>query len=406
MRIAYFTSAYPRATDTFIQREVLHLRHQGHDVLTYALRKPGMDHNVSSLVKSERDNTHYLLPANPLALIGLNIRWLFTQPGKYFNALNLALRTSRAGLKGWLFQLFYFQEALLLAQSLLINKISHLHNHFGDSSGTVSMLAGKLSDIPYSVTIHGPHIFFEPQEWALREKVKHSAFIVCISHYCKSQVMLFSDQADWHKLKIVHCGVDISEYVFAPKANPGEDKPVNMLYVGRLAGEKGVPILLQSLVELKNQGLQFHLTLYGDGADRKLLEQLVSSHGLNVYVTFAGFADQQTIRNALTNSDLFILPSFAEGVPVSLMESMAIGVPVIGTYVGGVVELITPEYSGLVVSPSDIDGLSTAIKKYINDAEFRSRVSQNARKKIEQDFNLQVELTKLETLFTGGTAHD
>ncbi len=406
MRIAYFTSAYPRATDTFIQREVQHLRLKGHDVFTYALRKPGLNHNVSELVKSESDKTHYLLPANFLILVALNCKWLLSKPQKYFNALKLALKTSRAGVKGRLFQLFYFQEALLLAQELLNNKISHLHNHFGDSSGTVSMLAGKLSDIPYSVTIHGPHIFFEPLDWALREKVQHSAFIVCISHYCKSQVMLFSDQADWHKLKIVHCGVDISEYVFAPKSNVGQDQAVKMLYVGRLAGEKGVPVLLQSLVKLKNQGLQFHLTLYGDGADRKLLEQLVSSHGLNKYVTFAGFADQQTIRHALTNSDLFILPSFAEGVPVSLMESMAIGVPVIATYVGGVVELITPEHSGLVVSPSDIDGLSAAIKKYINDSEFRVKVSQNARQKIEHDFNLQIELTKLEALFSGAEAHD
>lgn len=401
MRIAYFTSAYPRATDTFIQREILHLRQKGHDVMTYALRKPGLDHNVSEFVKSERDNTHYLLPANLLALVGLNIKWLLTQPQKYFNALILAFKTSRAGFKGWLFQLFYFQEALLLAEALLSNKVSHLHNHFGDSSGTVSMLASQLSNIPYSITIHGPHIFFEPLEWALREKVKYSSFIVCISHYCKSQIMLFSDQEDWHKLKIVHCGVDISEYIFAPKSSPTENSLINMLYVGRLAGEKGVPILLKSLVELKSTGLQFRLTLYGDGADRKLLEQLVSDNGLQDYVNFAGFADQATIRAALTNSDLFILPSFAEGVPVSLMESMAIGVPVISTYVGGIVELITPEHSGILVSPSDIAGLSDAIQKYSTDTEFRIQVIKNARQKIERDFNLALELSKLEMLFVG-----
>ena len=406
MRIAYFTSAYPRATDTFIQREVLHLRQQGHEVLTFALRVPGLDHNVSELVKSERDKTHYLLPVNILVLVFLNLKWLISQPKKYFNVLKLAFETSRAGCKGLLFQFFYFQEALLLAKKLLEHQISHLHNHFGDSSGTVTMLASQLASIPYSITIHGPHIFFEPLDWALREKVKHAAFIVCISHYCKSQLMLFSDQADWHKLKIVHCGVDISEYLFTPKVNAGENQLTKLLYVGRLAGEKGVPVLLQSLVELKKQGLQFHLTLYGDGADRKLLEQLVSSHGLNTYVTFAGFADQQTIRNALINSDLFVLPSFAEGVPVSLMESMAVGVPVISTYVGGIVELITPEHSGVLVSPSDIDGLSNAITKYISDAEFRLQISKNARQKIENDFNLRLELAKLETLFVGGKSHD
>jgi glycosyltransferase involved in cell wall biosynthesis len=399
MQIAYFTSSYPRATDTFIQREVIGLRATGVEVLTCALREPEGANNVSQLILNERKQTKYFLPANPLKLLGLNIRFLLTAPKKYLKALKLALTTRRAGVKGGLYQLFYFQEALLLADHLLANKVHHLHNHFGDSSGMVTMLASQLSGVGYSITFHGPHIFFEPTLLALREKVKYAKFIVCISNYCRSQLMLFSDAEDWHKLKIVHCGVDVDTYSFADKpAHSQTAGPVKLLYVGRLAAEKGVPVLLKSLIDLKKEGYQFHLTLLGDGPERASLEFEVQKHGLTEMVFFGGFASQETVRETLLASDVFILPSFAEGVPVSLMEAMACGIPVIGTNVGGVTELIEHGVSGMVVAPSDEQALKSAIFRYIKHPELRETVRSAARKTVESDFNFKIEVSKLERL--------
>jgi len=212
MRIAYFTSTYPRATDTFIQREVVNLRAAGFEVLTYSLRQPEVANNVSALVLDERKKTTFLLPANFVKLAFLNLAGIINNPGRFFKTLLLAFKTRKPGIKGTLYQLFYFQEALLLANHLVNNKIEHVHNHFGDSSGTITMLASHFSEVGYSITFHGPHIFFEPTLLALREKVKYSRFIVCISNYCKSQMMLFSDGEDWHKLHIVHCGIDVQSY--------------------------------------------------------------------------------------------------------------------------------------------------------------------------------------------------
>lgn len=400
MRIAYFTSVYPRATDTFIQREVVQLRASGHEVFTSALRQPEGVNNVSELVISERKNTSYLLPANPLKLIILNLRMLSTAPAKYLSTLRLAFATRRPGIKGTLYQLFYFQEALLLAEHLKKNSIQHMHNHFGDSSGSVAMLASRLSGVGYSITFHGPHIFFEPTLWALREKVKYSKFIVCISNYCKSQMMLFSDVEDLDKLKIVHCGIDLNSYTIK---NASENKAmdiIKLLYVGRLAVEKGVPVLLRSLIALKNEGYRFHLTLLGDGPERASLEADVKANGLDGMVYFGGFSSQETVRNTLQESDVFVLPSFAEGVPVSLMEAMACGVPVIATNVGGVTELIEHGLSGLVVAPSDEVALKKAISSYIDNPELRTNIRKSARNTVETDFNLQAEINKLEQLMT------
>jgi colanic acid/amylovoran biosynthesis glycosyltransferase len=399
MRVSYFTSTYPRATDTFIQREVVGLRSKGIEVLTAALRSPEATNNVSDLIRNERKNTAYFLPANPLRLLRINILTVVKAPGDYLKTLKLAFKTRKPGIKGALYQLFYFQEALLLSDYLKSHNIQHLHNHFGDSSGMVAMLASHLSGVGYSITFHGPHIFFEPTLLALREKIKYAKFIVCISHYCKSQLMLFSDVEDWHKLKIVHCGVDVDQYAM-PLVKPTTDssQPVKLLYVGRLAAEKGVPVLLRSLISLKNDGHRFHLTLLGDGPERTALEMEVKENGLTEMVHFAGFASQETVRDTLQNSDVFILPSFAEGVPVSLMEAMACGVPVIGTNVGGVTELIEHGVSGMVVAPSDDVALQNAILSYIKHPELRETIRITARNTIESNFNFRIEVNKLEHL--------
>ena len=400
MKVNYFTSSYPRATDTFIQREVLGLRELGIDIITSALRQPESANNVSPFIVNEHKKTTYFLPASPLELIKLNLSYLARSTSKYLKTLKLAFKTRRSGVKGTIYQLFYFQEALLLASYLEENKVEHLHNHFGDSSGMVTMLASQLSGVGYSITFHGPHIFFEPTLLALREKVKYAKFIVCISNYCKSQMMLFSDAEDWHKLQIVHCGIDINSYTIPQQPEKHADKPVKLLYVGRLAAEKGVPVLLRSLIALKNEGHEFHLTLLGDGPERAALEAEVKAQGLERMVHFGGFASQETVRSTLQASDVFILPSFAEGVPVSLMEAMACGVPVIGTNVGGVTELIEHGVSGLVVAPSDEVALKNAIFSYLSNPALRESVKQAARKVVESQFNLELEINKLEQLIT------
>lgn len=396
LRIGYFTGIYPRATDTFIQREVHGLRARGFDVLTFSVRMSGPDHDVSPEILSEKQNTFYVLPFNPIRVAMLNLRALATMPLRYWKTMRLAWRTARVGARGLLFQLFYFQEALLMAAQLQRHRIQHLHNHLGDASGTVTLLASKLADIGYSITFHGPHIFFDPANWALREKVKHSRFIVCISHYCRSQIMLYSDREDWGRLSIVHCGVNLAHYEFR-LARPHVKK---LLYTGRLAAEKGIPVLFESLSMLCAQGYDFELTLVGDGPDRKVLMTLAQELGIANKTTFAGFANQDKVRDYLCASDVFILPSFAEGVPVSLMEAMACGIPVIATYVGGVTELVEDGRTGQVVYAGDPKSLQSAISRYLNDRALRECVSRNGRDRVAAQFDLDREIGKLASLFT------
>jgi len=395
LRIGYFTNTYPRATDTFIQREIKGLRERGFDVRTFSVRRSGDDHDVSPEIIAEKQNTFYVLSVNLFVVAWQNVVSLITKPGCYLSTLALACKTSQPGLKGWLKQLIYFCEAVVLVHELKRQEIDHLHNHLGDNSGTVTLLVSRLSGIGYSISFHGPHIFFDPTHWALREKVKYSRFVSCISHYCKSQMMLFSDQEDWQRLNIIHCGVDVDQFHYIERgACQGK-----MLYTGRLAVEKGVPVLFESLSILKEEGYTFELTLVGDGPDRKILEIMARQSGLIENVIFAGFQSPEKVRDFLEQSDLFILPSFAEGVPVSLMEAMACGVPVVASYVGGVVELVEPDKTGLMAYSGDPVSLKNAISSYLDSAELRERVSKAGREKIVAEFNLDCEVDKLAELF-------
>jgi glycosyltransferase involved in cell wall biosynthesis len=257
------------------------------------------------------------------------------------------------------------------------------------------MLACALTGIGYSITIHGPHIFFDPTHWAVREKVNLSRFIVCISHNCKSQMMLFSDQSDWDRFRIVHCGVDPHQFRHIEVRRQAR----KLLYVGRLAAEKGLPVLFESLKLLRQEKYDFELTLVGDGTERKSLEELARQMGIADRVVFAGFASQETVRDCLMQTDVFILPSFAEGVPVSLMEAMACGVPAIATHVGGIAELIETGATGLLVPASDPVALRDAIARYLDDFGLREKVSRQGREKVLSDFNLDNEVDKLAQLF-------
>jgi colanic acid/amylovoran biosynthesis glycosyltransferase len=393
MRLAYFTNTYPRATDTFIRREVIGLRKRGFDVVTYSVRKAGGDHDVDEEVVREKNNTRYILPAKVFAVAKVVLATLLRKPGTLCKVAALAARTARPGLKGCFLQVGYFLEAIVLADFLKRDGVEHIHNHLGDNSGTVTLLAAKLAGVPYSITIHGPHIFFDGPSWALDKKTEHAKFISCIGHFCTSQMMLYAAREHWHKFEIVRCGVDTKQFQYrAPRT-----KAKKLVYVGRLSSEKGLPILFQSLALLKSHDLQ--LTILGDGAERKSLEKLTRDLNIEARVTFAGFVDQDTIRKVLNDSDVFVLPSFAEGIPVALMEAMAIGLPVIATYVGGVTELVVAGETGEVVAASDAQGLADAIARYADDLAFCQAISRKAREKVEREFAIDDQVDKLALLF-------
>ncbi len=402
-KIAYLTGEYPRASDTFIQREVANLRALGHEVLTCSIRTTGAEHLVGPEQREEHARTFKVLDAlrNPAVTLKAHLRWMKT-PGRYLSALSLAWRSAPKGIKGRLYNLIYFVEAGVLAAKLSDEGVTHLHNHIAKASCTVAMLVGALSGLRWSFTIHGPDIFFEPHHWRIDEKAARAAFVACISHFCRSQLMCFADAQHWHKLHIVHCGVDPSRY--APKpVRTG----LRALFVGRLAGVKGVPILIDAVARLASTYPDLSLRLVGDGPDRKALEAEVTRRGLQDRVVFLGYKSQAEVAEELAQTDVFVLPSFAEGVPVVLMEAMASQVPVLTTRIAGVPELVEDGVSGRVVAPGDVSAFADALDTLLSDAELRKAYGAAGRAKVVAEYDAAREarwLSELITTYTEGRA--
>ena len=395
-RIAYFTGRYPEVSLTFILREVEALRALGVEVHTCSLQKTPPKQHAGPAEKAAAASTFNVQSAarNPLTLLaaqGLILR----HPKRYFQAIALAWKTRSPGFVAALYQMFYFIEATLLARHLERKKIDHLHNHFVFGSATVSMLASKMTGIPFSFTLHGPADLFEPYRWALKEKTARAAFVATISHYARSQLMFFSDPADWHKIRIIHCGVDPARYHAPPVVR--HDTELRLLFVGRLAPVKGLRVLLEALERLVPEIPEIRLTLVGDGPDRADLEAHAAPLGDRV--RFTGYMSQDEVAEAMRSHDIFVLPSFAEGVPVVLMEAMASTCPVIATQVAGVGELVTDGENGFLVPPGDVDMLAARIQDLARDPELRHRMGAAGPAQVQKHFDSTEEAARMLSLF-------
>jgi glycosyltransferase involved in cell wall biosynthesis len=256
------------------------------------------------------------------------------------------------------------------------------------------MLTKTISGIPYSYTMHGPSIFFEPRHWRIDEKIARARFVACISHFCRSQGMIFADPAHWDRMRIVHCGVEPAKYVANDRSNIGK----TMIFVGRLAAVKGVRVLIDAFSTVHANDPDARLVLVGDGPERKGLEAYVANAGCGNAVRFTGYLSQDEVAAELRAADLFVLPSFAEGVPVVLMEALASGLPVIATRIAGIGELVEPGATGELVAPGDVAGLTLAIEQLLADPVLRREMGQNGRIRVEAEYNIDSEAAWLNSL--------
>ena len=397
-RIAYLTGQYPEVSLTFILREVEALRDLGAEVLTCSIRRTPPEQHPGPAEKEAAATTFHVLETakSPLKLLAAQ-GYLLTRPGAYFRALHLAWKTRPPGLKAALYQLIFFIEATILARHLEREKVDHLHNHFVFGAATVAMLQRELTGIPYSFMLHGPADLFEPYRWALDAKTKRAKFVSTISYFARSQLMFFSNPEDWNKIRIVHCGV--TPQLYAGDRPARDDDELRLLFVGRLAPVKGLRVLFEAVELLAPDMPNLRLILVGDGPDRARLE--AAANPLGDQVQFLGYKSQAEVAGLMKAADIFVLPSFAEGVPVVLMEALASHLAVIATRVAGVSELVEDGTSGLVVPPGHVEALMEAICMLAADPDRRATMAAAGHAKVLEDFDIRIEAARLLTLITG-----
>ncbi|MBS0481113.1 MAG: glycosyltransferase family 4 protein [Proteobacteria bacterium] len=393
MRIGYLTSQYPAASHTFIRREVAALRRAGLDLATFSVRRPDDDEIRSADDRAAFAETQYVLPVSLPGLARAHIWAILRKPARYLGTLRLAWRHRAPGTKAGLWSLFHFAEAVLLARMLTDAGIDRLHNHFANSGASVGMLAAHYLEIPWSLTLHGISETDYPAGLLLPDKLARADFAACVSWFGRAQAMRISAPALWDKLILVRCGVDPA--VLPARRNEGSEAAPRIVCVGRLSPEKGQAGLIAQIAALHARGINCTLDLVGDGPQRGFLDGLVARYGLKSSVRFLGRLAEPETLDAIAGADLLVVPSFMEGLPVVLMEAMALRVPVISSQVAGIPELVQDGVTGLLYPPSDWDAMGNAIARLIADPALAKRLADAAHQKVMAEFAIDVAVAPL-----------
>jgi len=396
MKIAYFINQYPKVSHSFIRREILALERQGYEVQRIALR--GWDGDlVDEADHRERARTRYVLQAGPLALLGALLGTALRSLPRFLSALGLTIRMGWRAERPLAYHIAYLAEACRMLPWLKEFGATHVHAHFGTNSAEVAMLARALGGPPYSFTAHGPEEFDKPQFIGLGEKVRRSAFVVAISSFGRSQLQRWVEHEHWSRIHVVHCGLEPSFHEGAPVPPPALPR---LVCVGRLNEQKGQLLLIEAAHRLAGKGIEFELVLAGDGEMRPEIEEQIGRRGLGSRVRITGWISGDDVREEILAARSLVLPSFAEGLPVVIMEAMALRRPVLTTYVAGIPELVLPGENGWLIPAGSLEDLVIAMEEVLScPTEELARMGDAAHRRALERHSIDVEARKLSELF-------
>jgi colanic acid/amylovoran biosynthesis glycosyltransferase len=408
MRIGYLATHYPAVSHTFVLREVLALRRLGVEVETFSIHRTPTHDLLAEVDRREGAQTAWVLPPRWSQLVGAHVRAALRSPRRYVDTLVFAVRRGNPGLRGRLWGVLHFATAIAIWNDARKRGIRHLHAIFADGASDVALLASRHGGDgwTWSLAIHGPVEFYDVYRNRLAEKVAAARFTTTISDFGRSQLMTLSAEDRWNDIHVVHCGVGPDFLAAAPSSAP---RPIagEILCVGRLAQVKGQSLLIEACAALIADGVQARVTFVGAGPKREDLEALAARLGIADDVHFAGAVGQDDIRGYFARASVFCLPSFAEGLPVVLMEAMALGVPVVTTRIMGIPELVIDGETGLLVAPGRVGELTAALNRLLRDEALRERLATRGRAKVARDFDVNCSAQRLREILDttlGGNA--
>lgn len=398
MRLAYLVSEYPAVSHTFILREVRRLRTRSLDVRVASINSPRRPaEEMTAVEREEEKSTFYIKRAGIIGAINAHLRAIIRNPVAYIRGLIFALKLGWADLRQVLYSVLYFTEALILSNWMEDQSLSHVHVHFANPASTVGLITRQIFATGFSFTVHGPDEFYDVRGQHLSKKIAGASFVLCIGLFARSQLMMLSPIHSWSKFEVVPLGIDL-EVFSKPPFRPAAET-FRILCVGRLVAAKGQQVLIAAVDRLVKAGEKVSLRFVGDGPDRTNLEHEVKLRGLGKQISFEGNINQDKIGQFYREADGFALASFAEGIPVVLMEAMAMEIPCVSTMVAGIPELIRDGIDGLLVMPSDDRALAETIGRLVNDVALRRRLGEAGRRRVMEKYDLDKNVERLVRLF-------
>lgn len=395
MKIAYLCNVYPAPTHTFIRREIKGVEQESIEVKRITIRR-STDALPSPEDIEELGRTFCVLERG---IVSLLITSLIVGALRPIAMAQTAWRAALLGVRseaGLLKHMAYLAEACVVLRYAHREQFTHIHAHFGTNAATVAMLVRNLGGPTFSCTFHGPGEWDCPEFLHVPEKVEDAVFISAISDFARSQTYRWTNPTHWPKIHVVRCGVD-QNFISEPISSVPD--VTRLVMIGRLGRSKGHIILLEALERLAIQGIECHVTLVGDGPMRNLIEQQIIVRRLQKYVEIAGWMDNNSVRKVLLACRAMVLPSFGEGLPVVLMECLALARPVVCTRIAGIAELVIDKESGWLVNAGNVEELATALQNVLETPVITlSKMGATGRAAVLQKHDATAEARKLANL--------
>jgi colanic acid/amylovoran biosynthesis glycosyltransferase len=396
MSLAYLFTWYPMPSQTALRREVAALEELGLSFHRFSLRRYEGE-LVDEHDRAERERTRAVLDVGAAGLVRAVLRTGATRPRRFARAFAMAVSIGRVDERGMIRTLIYLAEACVLLTWFTELGVEHVHTHYATSSATAALLCQMMGGPSYSFTMHGPEEFDSPRATCLREKVRHAAFVVAISEFARSQLYRWAEYRDWSKIHVIRVGVSQMFLGRGPVPIPMTPRLVS---IGRIVEQKGQTILVQAVAHLIERGLEVKLVIVGDGPMRGDIEALIDRLGLRDHVRVTGYLSNQDVCEELIASRALVLPSFAEGLPGVFFEALALGRPVISTYIAAHPELIEPGVNGWLVPAGAVEPLVDAMAEALTaDSSDLERMGRAGAASVAEQHDAYTQAKKLADLF-------
>ncbi len=401
LRVAYVLLRFPRLTETFVAEEIRGVQMRGVDFAIYSLL-PSQEPLVHPVSQQLLPWLTYAPGFFSWPLWAAQLYYLLKAPTKYFGLLATILKQPAPHRSFLAKRVDVFLKGVWLARRLQRAPVDLVHTHFAWLSAVAGVVVNELLGIPFTVTAHAYDIYSERND-LLGLACRRAQRILTISEVNRKAILAAVPGLEPERVKVLHCGIDLDCFQLPPART--SSKPLRIISVGSLLPKKGHEFLIRACGELQAQHVDFQCVIAGSGHLERPLAALIHELGLDGKIALAGAKPQQWIRDSLAKSDLFVLASVTadggdrDGIPVAIMEAMAMGVPVISTRLSGIPELVRDGETGLLAPERDPQQLAAAIVRLASDEPLRQRLAKNARDLVSSEYNITKNTDVLETVF-------
>lgn len=400
--VAYIMTHYPRLALTFIAGEIDELERQGARVFPISMNVPSSA-DLGTDAARERHRRTLCLKARPSRIVAAGLRTLGNHPFKFSRLALTAVKSAGLDIGLAARRLAHLSYATLVARHCRESGLNHLHAHFGLAPATIAWFACRILNFDaerrhtWSFTIHGFQDFINETEARLDLKAASASSVICVSDFTKSQLYRVTDFKYWKRFHVVRCGIDLAAF---PARQPRPMRRIPRIVVlGRLSPEKGHGILIEAVEKLAREDIAVEVDIIGDGPFLDAIRNEEAVLGVENRIRHLGELLPDEVSRRLADADIFCMPSFSEGLPISIMEAMAVGVPVVSTWISGIPELALDGVTAVTVPPGNSDALAAAIKRLMADQASCDRLVVAAREAVERKHSREANAQELARLF-------